>query len=109
MRCTRYIACELRGNSTGSAADGCPDDPGERVTYVYDGRDRALKRATGSGTPQPLIDDVPAEGFLLRYFDRDGDELESPLSSQARAAVRTVTVTVRVSAPHPSASSVWPA
>jgi hypothetical protein len=92
---------DFRGNSTGSAADGCPDDPGERVTYVYDGRDRALKRATGSGTPQPFIDDVPAEGFLLRYFDRDGNELEAPLNSQARAAVRTVTVTVQVSAPHP--------
>ncbi|HEV8711266.1 MAG TPA: hypothetical protein VGX03_00355 [Candidatus Binatia bacterium] len=92
---------DFRDNSTGSSADGCPDDPGERVTYVYDGRDRALKRATGSGTPQPLIDDVPAGGFLLRYFDREGNELESPLNSQERAAVRTVVVTVQVSARHP--------
>jgi len=95
------IQYDFRGNGAGSAADGCPDDPGERVTYVYDGRDRALKRATGGGTPQPFIDDVPAEGFLLRYFDRDGNELESPLDGRARAAVRTVMVTVQVEAPHP--------
>lgn len=92
---------DFRGNSTDSSADGCPDDPGERVTYVYDGGDQALKRATGGGAPQPFIDDVPAKGFLLRYFDRDGNELESPLNSQERALVHTVMVTVQVSARHP--------
>jgi hypothetical protein len=92
---------DFRGNSTGSSPDGCPDDPGERITYVYDSGDRVLKRATGSGAPQPFIDDVPAQGFLLRYFDRDGNELESPLNSQARALVHTLMVTVQVSVRHP--------
>ncbi len=92
---------DFRGNSTGTAPDGCPDDPGERVTYVYDVSEQALKRATGGGAPQPLINDVPVDGFLLRYFDREGNELEPPLDSQERAAVHTVMVTVQVSAPHP--------
>jgi hypothetical protein len=92
---------DFRGSGTGSPPDGCPDDPGERVTYVYEGGDHALKRATGSGAPQPLINDVPTDGFLLRYFDRDGNELESPLSSQERVAVHTVMVAVQVKARHP--------
>lgn len=92
---------DFRGNATGTAPDGCPDDPGERITYVYNDGEQALKRATGGGAPQPLVNDVPADGFLLRYFDRDGSELEPPLDSQERAAVRTMMVTVQVSAPHP--------
>jgi type II secretory pathway component PulJ len=92
---------DFRGNSTGTPPDGCPDDPGERITYVYDANEQILKRATGGGAPQPLINDVPADGFLLRYFDREGNELESPLISQDRAAVHTVMVTVQVSARHP--------
>src|SRR5215813_11461406 len=89
---------DFRGNSTGTPPDSCPDDPGERITYVYDASEQVLKRATGGGAPQPLINDVPADGFLLRYFDREGNELESPLSSQDRAAIHTVTVAVQVSA-----------
>jgi len=92
---------DFRGNSTGSRPDGCPDDPSEQVTYVYDGSTQMLKRATGGGAPQPLINDVPAGGFLLRYFDREGNEFEPPLSSQERALVRTVVVTVQVSVRHP--------
>jgi type II secretory pathway component PulJ len=92
---------DFRGNSTGSRPDGCPDDPGERVTYVYDGNDQALKRATGGGAPQPLINQVPAGGFLLRYFDGAGNEFEPPLSDQERALVHTVMIAVQVSARHP--------
>ena len=92
---------DFRGNSTGSQPDSCPDDPGERVTYIYDGSEQVLKRATGGGAPQPLINDVPAGGFLLRYFDREGNEFEPPLNSQERALVHTMVVTVQVSARHP--------
>jgi type II secretory pathway component PulJ len=92
---------DSRGNSAGTPPDGCPDDPGEQVTYVYDDSDQVLKRATGGGAPQPLITDVPVNGFLLRYFARDGSELESPLNNPERAEVHTIVVTVRVSAQHP--------
>jgi hypothetical protein len=92
---------DFRGDSPGAPPDGCPDDPGELITYTYDSAGQVIKRATGGGAPQPFITDVPADGFLLRYFDRDSNELAPALNGPERAAVRAVVVTVRVSAPHP--------
>ena len=95
------VQYDFRGNRAGTPPDGCPDDPSEQITYVYDDSAQTLRRATGGGAPQPLIDDVPVDGFLLRYFDRDGNELEPPLSGDERAAVHTIVASVHVSAPHP--------
>jgi prepilin-type N-terminal cleavage/methylation domain-containing protein len=92
---------DFRGDSTGTPPDGCPDDPSEQITYVYDEKAQTLRRATGGGAPQPLIDSVPVDGFLLRYFDRDGNELEPPLGGDERAAVHTMRVSVHVRVPHP--------
>lgn len=92
---------DYRGNSTGSAPDGCPDDPNERVSYLYEPDTQLLKRASGGGAPQPFIGDVPPDGFLLRYFDRAGNDLGSSLNPDQRAAVRSIVVTVRTSKPHP--------
>ena len=92
---------DFRGNSLGSPPDGCPDDPNERITYIYEAATRLLKRATGGGAPQPFISDVPAGGFLLRYFDRDGNDLGSSLNTSQRAAIHSIIVTVRASRPHP--------
>jgi hypothetical protein len=95
------IQYDFRGDSVSAPPDGCPDDPGEQVTYLYDDDQQMLKRATGGGAPQPLINDVPVDGFLLRYFDRDGNELEPPLGSEERSTVHTIVVSVQVSARHP--------
>jgi len=95
------IQYDFRGDSVGAPPDGCPDDPGERVTFLYDDDQQVLKRATGGGAPQPLINDVPGNGFFLRYFDRDGNELESPLGSEERIAVHTMMVSIQVSVRHP--------
>ena len=92
---------DYRGNSTGSTADGCPDDPNERIVYVYEPDTQLIKRASGGGAPQPFIGDVPSSGFLMRYFDRDGTDLGSPLNADQRAAVRSIVVTVRTSKRHP--------
>src|SRR5262249_5813111 len=92
---------DFRGNSTGTPPDGCPDDPGERITYVYDASEQVLKRATGGGGPQPLINAGPAEGVLPGFFDPEGDERAAPLNPQSRAAIHSVTVAVQVSARHP--------
>ncbi len=92
---------DYRGNSSGSAPDGCPDDPNERVSYVYEPATQLLKRASGGGAPQPFIGDVPAGGFLLRYFDREGTELGSALNADQRAAVHSIVLTIRTSKPHP--------
>jgi len=92
---------DFRGNSTSAPPDGCPDDPSELITYTYDSAGQGIKRATSGGAPQPFISDVPADGFLLRYFDRDGNELAPALSSPQRAGVHSIVVTVRTSQPHP--------
>lgn len=93
---------DYRGNSAGSAPDGCPDDPNERIVYLYDPDTQLIKRASGGGTPQPFIGDVPTDGFVLRYFDRDGADLGSALDANQRTAVRSIVVTVRVSRRHPN-------
>jgi hypothetical protein len=93
---------DYRGSSVGSPPDGCPDDPNERIVYTYESNTSLLKRGTGSGSPQPFISDVPPDGFLLRYFDRDGNELSSPLTGTQREAVTSVVATIRTSKPHPN-------
>ncbi len=60
-----------------------------------------MKRATSTGAPQPFISDVPPEGFLLRYFDRDGNELTPPLAAPERAAVRSLRIEVLTRKAHP--------
>jgi len=92
---------DYRGNSSGSTPDGCPDDPNERVSYLYEPDTQLIKRASGGGAPQPFIGDVPADGFLLHYFDRNGTDLGSSLNADQRAAVQSIVVIVRTSKRHP--------
>lgn len=98
---TVTIQYDFRGNTSGSPPDGCPDDPSELITYTYDSAGRVIRRATSGGAPQPFINDVPPEGFLLQYFDRDGNEISPPLDGSERAAVHSIAVTVQISRPHP--------
>lgn len=91
---------DFRGNSSTSAPDGCPDDPSEQISYIYDARGQMLKRATSGGAPQPFINDVPPDGFEVRYFDRDGDELTPPLNATDRAAVRSLRILVETRTIH---------
>jgi hypothetical protein len=96
---------DFRGDSSSAPPDGCPDDPSERITYLYDSDAQVLRRATSGGAAQPFIDDVPPDGFTLRYFDRAGNELEPPLTTpQERAAVQSVRVQIatRAAAPDPT-------
>ena len=93
---------DFRGDFSGSP-DGCPDDPSERVVYQYNEDSQAIMRTTGRrGRPQPFINNVPPEGFLLRYFDRNGDELVPELTAEERAAVHAIEVTVQTSRPSPT-------
>lgn len=86
---------DFRGDTSSAPPDSCPDDPSERITYAYDSSGRVLRRATGGGTPQPFINDIPPGGFVLSYFDRDGNEMPTPLATpEERAAVRSVRIVV---------------
>jgi len=99
---------DYRASGVGSPPDGCPDDPNERIVYTYDSSTQVLKRGTGGGSPQPFINDIPPDGFLIRYFDRAGTDLGSPLTETQRAAVTSVNVTVRTSKPHPNPTVTAP-
>jgi prepilin-type N-terminal cleavage/methylation domain-containing protein len=99
---------DYRASGVGSFPDGCPDDPNERIVYTYDSSTQVLKRGTGGGPPQPFINDVPPDGFLIRYFDREGTDLGAPLTETQREAVTSVVVTVRTSKPHPNPTVLVP-
>ena len=99
---------DFRGDRINSPADGCPDDPSERVRYTYDAPDQMLRRATGRGSAQPFIGNIPADGFLLSYFDRDGTQLLPPLNPAERAAVFLIDLVVRTAQPHPDPQVVEP-
>ena len=93
---------DFRGNSSSAPPDSCPDDPSERITYLYDEDEQVLRRATSGGAPQPFINDIPPAGFSLQYFDRDGNELSPPLATpEERAEVRSVRITVMTRKAHP--------
>ncbi len=99
---------DFRGNSSSAPADGCPDDPSERVTYDYDSTNHLLRRATSGGSPQPFISDVPSDGFTLQYFDRFGAELTPPLSSAQRTAVYGMKVNMLTRVMHPDPAQTEP-
>jgi hypothetical protein len=63
---TIRLLADARGNSTGSAADGCPDDANEDVTYTYNSGTGQLLRRPGTGSWTPVIDGISA--FRFRYF-----------------------------------------
>ena len=100
---------DFRGDLSGLPPDGCPDDPSERVVYLYGEDTQAILRATGRlGRPQPFINDVPPGGFLLQYFDRNRSRLTPPLEAPERAAVHAIEVSIRTSQPHPNPLIVEP-
>lgn len=93
---------DFQGNTSGSAPDGCPDDSNEVITYSYDATDKEIERATGGGSPTPLISDVPSDGLEFKYYAVDGTALTSlPLSFCNRASVSRIEITVKVSASNP--------
>jgi hypothetical protein len=53
--------------------DGDTDDANERVEYRFDAERRALMRAVGGASPQPMLMDV--ESLHFTYVDADGAPL----------------------------------
>ena len=92
---------DFRGDRSGMPPEGCPDDPSEYVMYLYDDQSQMLRRATGRGSAQPFIGDVPRDGFLLFYFDREGTELLPPLDAAERTAVFLIDLVIRAARRHP--------
>lgn len=100
---------DFHGDTSSEPPDSCPDDPSERITYLYDADAQLLRRATSGGAPQPFITDVPPDGFLLSYFARNGDELAPPLvTPEERAEVHSVRIMVRTRKAYPDPTQTNP-
>ena len=52
--------------------DGDTDDANERLTYALNADKNMLTRASGRGTPQPLLRDLAPNGLRLQYYDASG-------------------------------------
>ena len=89
---------DVRGSAASDPSDGCPDDPGERITFSYDATAGAIVRTAigeSGGAPAVLVPDVPAAGFGLVYRDVDGGTIvpgAGGLTAAQRQAVRTIEV-----------------
>jgi hypothetical protein len=82
--------------------DGDIDDANERIMYAYDGSKRSVMRATGGGSPQPFVPDVPPGGFFLRYSTKDGSALPTDadgLDANERAMIAAVGLRLQIDAP----------
>jgi type IV pilus assembly protein PilW len=75
------------------------DTNSERITYVLQGTqlDQILYETTGSEDSGPLISDV--QNLSFTYFDADGNDLGSPVSSLQLADIQTINVSITVEEP----------
>ncbi len=89
---------DFRGDNPGDGPDGCPDDPGEVITYFYESSSQEIKRASGSEAPQPLISQVT--NLSLRYFQANGTEIV-PATPEDRANIHSIDISLTVGLPHP--------
>jgi type II secretory pathway pseudopilin PulG len=62
------LLADYRGNGPSDPPDGCPNDPGEDVTYTYDAAAGRLLRTDGAGTANPVLEGIAPNGFKLEYF-----------------------------------------
>lgn len=62
------VACDLNG-------DGDTADSNEVIAYGYSEDKHQVTRATGGGSPQPLVRNVPSGGLRFSYFDAGGVQL----------------------------------
>jgi hypothetical protein len=96
---------ELQADLNG---DGDTDDANEVVGYSYDAERAALLRATGNAPPQPMLDHVPAGGFVLGYRDGNNVSLSGDLDAAARARVHQVEIGLHVVYPNPNPGQTTP-
>ncbi len=102
------LLADYRGDALSSVPDGCPDDPGEDVTYAYNAGTGRLMRTPGSGTATPVLEGIAANGFRFRYYGY-GNGTPPPfvefqtgggaLTADEIARVTHVAITVTTTAP----------
>jgi prepilin-type N-terminal cleavage/methylation domain-containing protein len=62
------LLADYRGDALGDAPDGCPNDPGEDITYTYDSGTGRLMRAPGSDAATPVLEGIATDSFRFRYY-----------------------------------------
>jgi hypothetical protein len=98
------VAMDLSG-------DGDTDDSNERIAYSYDGAAQQLRRATGGGSPQPFIGNVPPLGFHLSYFDAAGVEMaagSAGMTPEQLLRVHRIDVALQLQHPNPDPNVAAP-
>lgn len=89
--------------------DGDSDDANEAVAYEYAADRRCLLRAQGSAPPQPLLNDLAADGVLFAFATGDGAPLAGgELDAARRAQVRRIVIRVAVEIPNPDPAARRP-
>lgn len=89
--------------------DGDSDDANEAVAYRYDRETRRLLRAPGNAPPQPLLNDIAAEGVQFTFVGADGGPIAgAELDAAARGRVRRVAVRVVIEIPNPDPAATRP-
>ena len=94
------IHIEWDRDDSGAIDAAAMDPDAESVRYSYDSATRRILR-TVNGVTTPLVDNVPAGGFSLRYFDILGNEISTagvpPLvAALSRDLIASVRLTLRV-------------
>jgi len=98
------VASDLNG-------DGDTADSNEIIAYSYDVTKQSLMRATGGGSPQPLVRNIARNGLRFSYFDASGAEIVAGPAGMAtgdRGRVRRIDVILHVEIPNPDPWAVAP-
>ena len=98
------VAADLNG-------DGDTDDMNELIAYSYDAPKHEAMRATGGGSPQPLVHHVPLNGLRFAFFDAAGSEIPVPsggMTADARGRIHRIDVLLRVELTNPDPSATRP-
>jgi hypothetical protein len=107
----RFAYPDSVGVSMDLNGDGDVSDANERVAYGFDAEKRALMRTLGDGSPQPMLNDVAADGLGFSYFDESGRPLpagETGLGDGDRAKVRRIDVRLQIESRNPDPSYSHP-
>lgn len=98
------VAADLNG-------DGDTDDSNEVVGYSYDATKSQLMRATGGGSPQPLVRNVPRGGLHFVFYDASGAEIapgSGSVTPADYARIHRVDVLAHVELANPDPSATVP-
>jgi len=90
--------------------DGDTEDSHERIAYAFDRDSLRLVRQLGSAPPQPMLDDLAADGFQLTYFDAAGIPIAAsePLPPEDMARIHRIDLRLTLETPDSGSFAITP-